>query len=536
MLGVLQRVTKKSLLDKYYEWRDPQKALARQRAQFTINALDGFSGASKSRKSLSSWRVKSGDSGEVLLDDYDTLVDRSFDLDRNNPMAHGAISSLSDNIVGTGLRLQSQIDSEYLGLTDQQADEWQKDAERVFNLWARSKICDAKREQTFAEMQQTAFISCLLTGDVFAQRQFVKNDFLGTCWRLIDSKRISNPNWNTDSRRIAGGIERDSFGVPRYYHVASTNPGSRINPTVKWNKYRREALDGFNIDILHSFRKRSINEPRGRPILSPVIEAFKQLGRYTDAELQAAVVSGLFTVFVKSPDGNTELDFYDGLDEMSSPSDSNYEMGNGAIVGLAEGEDISTANPGRPNSGFDQFVLSVVRQIGVALGLPYELMIKHFTASYSASRAALNEAQRAFKQRRFWFGTNFCQPIYESVIIEAVANGRLNAPGFFSDYETRQSYLKSIWVGDAYGSLDPLKDVNAAEKRINLGLTTRTQETLEINGGDYEKNYAQRSKESEYEKSLAGAEEDESITEDQPDSMGDSDREFKDDSDDSKEG
>ncbi len=38
---------------------------------------------------------------------------------------------------------------------------------------------------------------------------------------------------------------------------------------------------------------------RGVPVLAPVIEALKQLGRYTDAELVAAVVSGLFTVFVK---------------------------------------------------------------------------------------------------------------------------------------------------------------------------------------------------------------------------------------------
>lgn len=525
-------MTKKSLIDKYYEWRDPQKALARQRAKMTINALDGFSGASRSRKSLASWRIRSGDSGEMLLDDYGTLVERSADLDRNNPMAHGAISSLCDNIVGTGLRVQSQIDAEFLKLSDDQADKWQRDAERVFNLWARSKLCDAKREQNFSEMQQTAFISCLLTGDVFAQRQFAKNDFLGTCWRLIDSVRISNPDYNSDSRRIAGGIERDSFGVPRYYYVASSNPGSRIDPSVKWSKYRRDSNDGYNLDILHAFRKRAINEPRGRPILAPVIEAFKQLGRYTEAELQAAVVSGLFTVFIKSPDGNTELDFYDGLDEQSSPGDANYEMGNGAIVGLAEGEDISTANPGRPNSGFDQFVLAVVRQIGVALGLPYELMIKHFTASYSASRAALNEAQRAFKQRRFWFGANFCQPIYESVIVEAVANGRLSAPGFFSDYETRQAYIKSIWVGDAWGSLDPLKDVNAAEKRLELGLTTRTQETLEINGGDYEKNFSQRAKESVYEKSL-GVSDNASTTENQSNDLGDSAGEIEDDSDDS---
>jgi lambda family phage portal protein len=532
--GASQRVTKKSLLDKYYEWRDPQKALSRRKAKMTIGALDGFSGASRSRKSLASWRVKSGDSGEVLLTDYSALVDRSYDLDRNNPMAHGALSTLSDNIVGTGLRVQSQIDADFLGLSDEQADAWQKDAERVFNIWANSKMCDAKSEQTFSEMQATAFLSCLLSGDVFAQRQFINNrEFLGTCWRLIDSKRISNPDYNTDSRRIAGGIERDSFGVPSWYHIASANPGSIIDPSVQWRRYRRMAADGMNLDILHAYRKRTINEPRGRPVLAPVIEAFKQLGRYLEAELQAAVVSGLFTVFIQSPDGNAELDFYDGSDEESSPLDSNYEMGNGAIVGLAEGETINTANPGRPNSGFDQFVLSVLRQIGVALGLPYELVIKHFTASYSASRAALNEAQRSFKQRRRWFGDSFCQPIYESVIIEAVAKGRLQAPGFFADYETRQAYLKSLWVGDAWGSLDPVKDVTAAEKRLDLGLTTRTQETLEINGGDYEKNVSQRMKEKDFESNL-GVIENASITEDEPNPLGDNDRELDDDSENSE--
>lgn len=527
-------MTKKSLLDKYYEWKDPQKALARRKAKMTIGALDGFTGASKSRKSLSSWRARPADSGEILLEDYETLVDRSYDLDRNNPMAHGAISSLCDNIIGTGLKLQSQIDADFLGIPESQAETWQRDAERIFNLWAKTKLCDAKQEQNFWAMQQTAFISCLLTGDSFAQRQFVNRDFIGTCWRLIDPKRVSNPDRQMDSRRIAGGIERDSFGVPNWYHVSNINPASYKEP-VKWSRYRRESADGYNTDILHTFRKRAIGEPRGRPILAPVIECFKQLGRYTEAELQAAVVSGLFTVFVKSPDGNSEIDFYEGDSESSSPSDSDYSMGNGAIVGLAEGESIDTANPGRPNSGFDAFVLSVVRQIGVALGLPYELMIKHFTASYSASRAALNEAQRAFRERRQWFAHGFCQPIYESVIIEAVATGRLSAPGFFADYETRQAYLRSIWVGDAFGSLDPLKDINAAEKRIELGLTTRTKETLEIDGGDYEKNHAQRLKENVLE-SLIGVRENESTSEDQPNTVGDPDGRPDEDSEDSEQG
>lgn len=38
---------------------------------------------------------------------------------------------------------------------------------------------------------------------------------------------------------------------------------------------------------------------RGVPMLAPVLEALKQLGHYTDAEITAAVLSAMFTVFVK---------------------------------------------------------------------------------------------------------------------------------------------------------------------------------------------------------------------------------------------
>ena len=42
---------------------------------------------------------------------------------------------------------------------------------------------------------------------------------------------------------------------------------------------------------------------RGVPLLAPVLESMKQLSRYSDAELTAALVSSMFTVFIttKSP-------------------------------------------------------------------------------------------------------------------------------------------------------------------------------------------------------------------------------------------
>lgn len=64
-------------------------------------------------------------------------------------------------------------------------------------------------------------------------------------------------------------------------------------------------------------------------------------------------------------------------------------------------------NPGRPNTAFDGFVVAICRQIGAALEIPYELLVKNFNASYSASRGALLEAWKMFRMYRTWLANDF---------------------------------------------------------------------------------------------------------------------------------
>ena len=149
---------------------------------------------------------------------------------------------------------------------------------------------------------------------------------------------------------------------------------------------------------------------RGVPLLAPVIEALKQLARFTDAELTAAVISGMFTGFIKTQDNAGLKGIFDDID---SKEEDTLAMGNGTMVHLKPGEDITFGDPSRPNSNFGGFVEAVCRQVGSALEIPYELLIKHFTASYSASRASLLEAWKMFRMRRQWLADSFCQPIYE---------------------------------------------------------------------------------------------------------------------------
>ena len=125
------------------------------------------------------------------------------------------------------------------------------------------------------------------------------------------------------------------------------------------------------------------------------------------------------------------------------------------------------------------------------------MLIKEFNSSYSASRGALLEAWEAFKMRRSWFVNDFCQPIYELFMAEAVALGRINAPGFHTDPLLREAWCGARWIGPVQGSLDPKKEAEAALMLTNRAIKTNDQVTREMSGGDWEENVDQLARENE---------------------------------------
>ncbi len=129
--------------------------------------------------------------------------------------------------------------------------------------------------------------------------------------------------------------------------------------------------------------------------------------------------------------------------------------------------------------------------MGAALGIPYEVLMKEFNKSYSAGRAAILEAWESFKMRRTWEVDSFCQPIYELWLAEAVARGRIKAPGFFDDPLIRSAWCGARWIGPVQSSLDPKKEAEAAILQIQQGIRTHEQITRETGGGDWDENVEQ---------------------------------------------
>ncbi len=499
MLNIDNITVKENVIDRIVRYLDPVKAERRFRARAMLALSGSYIGASRAKRSLSQWRTSWGDADSDTLYDLPILRDRSRDLIRNAPLATGAINTVCTNVVGTGLKLQSRIDREALGMDEDEADAWESNTEREFRLWAESQECDAARTLTFAGIQNLVFRSALESGDTFILMPYIDRPGspYGLKLQVIEGDRVCNEGNAPDGPDVSGGVKKDSYGAPLAYHIMDQHPGSILGLKKRsWTIVPAFGEASGRRNALHLFWQLRPGQTRGVPYLAPVIEPLKQLDRYTEAELMAAVISGMFTVFIKTETGDGDLSPMAPTSEVGGKTtDEDYKLASGAIVGLAPGEDIAVADPKRPNTAFDPFVLAILRQIGVSLELPFEVLVKHFTASYSAARAALLEAWKFFATRRHWLAVNFCQPVYEAWMDEAVSMGRISAPGFFDDPLVRKAYLGTEWVGPAKGMIDERAEVEAAQMRVDMGISTLAEETAALTGGDWEKKHVQSAKE-----------------------------------------
>lgn len=474
-------------------------------------------GASWQKNALKGFKAVSGSPHEDIDFNNYTLRQRARMLYMAAPIATSAIKTNRTNVVGVGLKLKSRIDREVLGLTQEQAEAWQKTAEREWNLWAGDKrACDATGMNTFYGLQQLALTSWLVSGDcIGVLKQYDTTPMLPYSLRvhLIEADRIATPiNYGNgasiyyttgknpeNGNTIFDGVEVDKNGMVQAYHIRNTYPFEIGTTTTQWVRVLAYQEKTGLPNVVHVVECERPDQYRGVTYLAQVIEPLLQLRRYTESELMAAVVESFFTAFIKTeaPTDDNPFNETEGEEPGEERGPNEYHMGPGQVNVMAPGEDVTFANPTRPAGGFQNFVNAICSQIGAALEIPVDLLLKQFNASYSASRAALLEAWKAFKMRREWLADQFCRPIYTVWMAEAVARGRIYAPGFFTNPAIRAAYLGSEWLGPSQGQLDPVKEITAEILACGEGFSTHEQSTIKLNGGQWDANVEQLRRENE---------------------------------------
>ncbi len=482
-----------------------------------VNSGYSDGGASRTRSALRGYNpIKSSTKADIDVN-LNTLRNRSADLASNSPLGASAINTLRSNVIGAGLMVSPKIDYRLLGLTAEEAKDWQRNALREFNLWANSTACDLYRKNNFFDMQDIAYMSYQIDGDGWAaikyRRPVPDNPY---CLRvqLFEASRVCNPNSsgaygspnyydvemknNQNGNRIINGIEIDKDGAVVAYWIANRVPFDLTNPSAQLEWQRVEAFGELSgrPNVLQISHEERPEQYRGVPMLAPVIEVLKQVSRYTNAELTAAIVKSFYTLFFTSNGSASELDdvlnsTY-GEPEGMAPEDlARIEVGAGTLNLLPPGVDVKSMDASRSMSTFEPFTNILISQLGAAIGVPAEVLLSRFQSSYSAARGALLQAASVFKTRRRWFARDFCQPVYEAWLAEAIAIGRVSAPGYGTDPVITKAWSNADWFGPVMGMLDPEKEVRGAALRVKYGYSTGEREAAELTGSDFDSNIDQ---------------------------------------------
>lgn len=484
----------------------------RGRAAAIKNSGYSSGGANRERPALKSFMPQHYSAKMDIDYNLDTLRNRAADLVMNSPIGCAAVTTSTAHVISSGLKLFPRLKPKELGLTPEQAIEWCRKTKLEFELWANNLNCDYYRRNSFNELQRIAYMSYLTDGDcfcIFRRRYPTRDNPYSLRLQLIEAARVSNPQDkayfgiapfnievknSANGNRIINGIEVDRSGQLQAVWISNRiwNEPFTTESKLEWQRVKIFGEESGQRNVLHVCNDSRTEQFRGVPFLAPVIESIKQVARYADAELISAIIKSFFSIFFTQDVNGNAYDLNQIIPDGEEKTDAaiekvmqEYKLGAGTITSLPRGVDVKAIDRSNAQSTFDPFITAFVKQVGAALNLPYEILLKQFQASYSASRAALLQAEDEFRQRRAAFVNDFCQPIYENFLSEAVALGRIKADGFFDDAEKRYLWTASSWYVEGSHLLDVTKELQGAQLRIALGLTTHEQEAAELCGTNY---------------------------------------------------
>lgn len=489
---MIRRDDKKlTLLDSVIEAVAPQWAVRRAQARTVLALSSQYRGADTPR-TRANW-ILPGLFDKSTPDPYDLSIlrTRTRHQNRNDPIAAGATDTLKINIVGNGLTPQSRIRSDYIGISEEKSKTLQKQAELAWDKFC--PFADSANTLTMDEIQFLAIAKIIEDGEIIAIPTWADEPWrpFGRCIELHESERLTAPlSALTASKNLKHGIEFGSRGEPVKYWIKKANADKYIKIPARDTQGRPK--------ILHIFPTKRPGQVRGIPFFAPVLTYFKDLADYMEAEVVAARVAACLAVFITKEDPMGGA--YAMGSEIEAVTNARIQALEPAQVSyLNTGEAINVVDPKRPGDAFGPFTEVILRMIGVGIGMPYELLVKDFSkTNYSSARASLLEGRRMFLNWRKWFAQKFCQPMWELVIEEAYLRDEFEAPEF---EKYKHEYTRANWIGGGWGFVDPVKETDAAIKRIDYNLSTYAEEVA-AQGGDWEETFEQRKREQDKEKDL----------------------------------
>ena len=174
----------------------------------------GEAGASYKKKAFKSFNAKSSSPNSDINYNLNALRNRSRMLYMSGGIGTAAIKTTVSNVVGVGLTPNPCIDFDFLGMSKDNAKQWQQRALRLWDLWANNKRnCDSRGMCNFYQLEEIALLGALMNGDSFAliKRADIKPmQPLSLRLDVIEADLVSTPKDLRSSNNLTDGLNKDN--------------------------------------------------------------------------------------------------------------------------------------------------------------------------------------------------------------------------------------------------------------------------------------------------------------------------------------
>lgn len=477
--------------DKGLEFVSPQWALRREVARQNLamyrkmassyhersfDAIDG----SRLRAGL---KTASGNIDSEIYNNIETLRNHVRQMEFNNGSIAGPIQRWTNYVVGPGLRFQARVRADKKGsrmgelgrITETIAEEFNEQAERRFKSWQIH--ADQKMQLSFYRLMWVAEAARMRDGEVLAIVNKSKNPErhggIPTCIDLLEIDRLWTPLDAIGDTSIRNGIRFDSEGAPEAYCILRQHPGDC--QTIPRKLWEYDWVPAYNPNgtkkVIHLFRTLRPEQTRGFSTFAAGLSALTTVGRYREAELFAALGDACTfgIAIVKNPvtfQANSTV-----VDPNNADSTKRVtEIAPGKIMYLQDTESFQHHKPTRPNESFKQNVHAFLEDAANVIDMPLEVMMQDWhDINYSNARTILLQLYIPVYLAQLYLTDALCNPVWENVLADLVAVGKLRAPGYI---DRKEDYLECAWITPKKDWVDPRNETDAKINELSMGVTS----------------------------------------------------------------
>lgn len=463
--------------------------------------------------------------------DYEALRLRSWQSFLESEISQTILGKFTTWVIGSGLKLQAEPVN--VVLTSEKitppGEDFNELVEARFSVYAKCESSDYSGMQNLHLKAEEAFLNAIIGGDVLVILRLIKGQLKV---QLVDGCHVQSPmiskagdyfnQAKEKGNTIKNGIEFSASGEHVAYFVRQAGSYEYERIEAKGKAY------GLTMAFLVYGSRFRLDNHRGMPLISRVLETLKKLERYKEATVGSAEERQKIAYAI------VHKEFSNGEGIFTNMAAKAYDLDNSTnqipvdVAGAALADKVAaTTNKMAYNMPvgselkllesknelfFKDFYTVNIGLVCAALGIPPEVALSKYDSNFSASRAALKDWEHTINVNRAKFSFQFYQKIYNAWLEVEILKNKIQAPGFLlakakMEHIVIDAYRNARFIGANVPHIDPLKEVMA--ERLKLGdtgasipLTTAEKATEALNGGESDSNIAQYAKELEQTKKL----------------------------------